>query len=97
MEEAAARCSATTRPPGANPEDGLMPEIAKRVVLDLAQSKLFVDDVEFPWVITKDGGVQIQGGADYMCTATVTFMADAIEVVPLPENPQEGLGKQLVV
>lgn len=66
-----------------------MPEIAKRVVLDLAQSKLFVHDVEFPWVITKDG-VQIQGNvADYLCTATVTFMADAIEVVPLPENPQE--------
>lgn len=66
-----------------------MPEIAKRVVLDLAQSKLFVDDVEFPWVITKDG-VQIQGNvSDYLCTATVTFMADAIEVVSLPENPQE--------
>jgi hypothetical protein len=61
-----------------------MPELAKRVVLDLKQRKLFIDGTQFPWLIVEDE----------LCKATVTFFADAVEVIP--RESQESAEKPLV-
>lgn len=74
-----------------------MPEIAKLVTLDLKRRKLVVDGAEFPWLIAADG-VRVEAGVDEICQATVTFFADAIEVIPReaqesaekPQVSQEG-------
>jgi hypothetical protein len=70
-----------------------MPELAKRVVLDLKQRKLFIDGTQFPWLIVEDG-VHIEAGVDELCKATVTFFADAVEVIP--RESQESAEKPLV-
>ena len=59
-----------------------MPEIAKKVTLDLAKKKLFVDGAEFPWLISKEGpsfGGDMDGPIRRI---TLTFFADDLEVIP---------------
>lgn len=60
-----------------------MPEIAKKVTLDLKQRKLFVDGTEFPWAITADGptfGSLV--GHHVLRTVTLSFFTDDVEVIP---------------
>lgn len=40
-----------------------MPAFPKKITVDLKQSRLFVDGVEFPWFITEEG-VDVEGLAD---------------------------------
>lgn len=61
-----------------------MPEIAKRVVLDLMQKKLFVDGEEFPWHI-EAGGPMISAAPNEISRVSLTFFADAIEVIPVQD------------
>lgn len=65
-----------------------MPELAKKVTVDRARQKLFIDGVEFPYFITEEG-VQVHDVAtkDVIPTVTVTFFADDIEVIPAADRP----------
>lgn len=65
-----------------------MPDFAKTVTIDLANSKVFVDGAEFPWSIAAEPDA-IQCHIDTqsrVSTVTVRFFADAVEVVPVPED-----------
>lgn len=59
-----------------------MPEIAKSVVLNLKQRKLFVDGEEFPWAISEEGPRLEWEGINSIGAVTLTILADAITVVP---------------
>jgi hypothetical protein len=59
-----------------------MPELAKLVTVDLKQRKVFVDGVEFPWVIEANG-VEVSGlGGDEIRTVTLTIPSEDLQVVP---------------
>lgn len=65
-----------------------MPELAKKVTLDLAARKLYVDGSEFPWLISEDGpqfnDLATRGS---IRSVTLTFFTQDVEVVP--ENGEE--------
>ncbi|MFD7045719.1 hypothetical protein [Rhodococcus jostii] len=59
-----------------------MQDIAKKVTLDLAAQKLFVDGREFPWMISEEGPTLGGFGEDEINTVTLTFFAADAEIVP---------------
>lgn len=60
-----------------------MPDLANLVVLDLSRKKLFVDGVEFPWLISQEGPTFSALANPYEPRAvTVTFFADDVQVIP---------------
>lgn len=62
-----------------------MPELAKNITINLAEKKIYIDGVEFPWLVAEDGPT-----IDHLPTASngnlgrVSFpiFADHIEVIP---------------
>lgn len=68
-----------------------MPDFAKTVTIDQARGKLFVDGAEFPWTIpAMSDGIECHiDTKSRTSTVTVRFFAEAIEVIPVSENPQE--------
>ena len=60
-----------------------MPEIARKVVVDLAQKKLFINGDEFPWAIS-EGGVSLTalGSKNELQGVSFTMFADDVEVLP---------------
>lgn len=60
-----------------------VPKIAGRATLDLKQRKLFVDGVEFPWVLSEEGpSFGNLGGANDVRSVTLTFFTEDVEVIP---------------
>lgn len=60
-----------------------MPDIAQKATLDLKEKKLFVDGVEFPWLISEEGPKLNNLAADAtMRSVTLTFFVDDVEVLP---------------
>jgi hypothetical protein len=58
-----------------------MPELAKRVVLDLKRRKLLIDGQEFPWLINEDGvTVNNLGPSPDLPSVTLTFFPKDVEV-----------------
>ena len=59
-----------------------MPELAGKITVDLTARKVYIDGTEFPWLIAEDG-IHIDGlGQHELRTATLTILADTIEVIP---------------
>jgi hypothetical protein len=64
-----------------------MPDIPAKAVLDLGKGILYIDGQEFPWEMTATGPVLANlAQPDGLCTVTLTFYVDAIEVLPVPEK-----------
>lgn len=60
-----------------------MPELAKKVTLDLARKKLFIDGEEFPWHISEEGPVLHDVmTANSLRSVSITFYAADVEVIP---------------
>lgn len=60
-----------------------MPELAKKISVDLAHKKLFVDGEEFPWRISEEGPrLMALTGPDALPSVTITFYAENVEVIP---------------
>lgn len=60
-----------------------MPDLAKLVVLDLARKKLFVDGVEFPWLISQEGPIfSALADPDDLRSVTLTFFTEDVRVIP---------------
>ena len=64
-----------------------MPDIPAKAVLDQGNHKLFIDGVEFPYMMTNPGPV-LSGRPNDLCTVTLTFLVDSIEVLPIPERTE---------
>ncbi|MGW4718858.1 hypothetical protein [Nocardia sp. NPDC004260] len=72
-----------------------MPELPKLVTLDLAQKKLFIDGVEFPWHISAEGPrLNALMTPDDLRSVTLTFYTEDVEVIPA--KAQESAEKQQV-
>ena len=60
-----------------------MPELAKKVTLDLARNRLFINGEEFPWHISEEGPVLNDVMArNALRSVSITFYAEDIEVIP---------------
>lgn len=60
-----------------------MQKFAGKTVLDLKQRKLFVDGVEFPWVLSEEGpSFNSLGSANDVRSVTLTFFTEDVEVIP---------------
>ena len=59
-----------------------MPNLA-RIVLDMAQRKLFIDGSEFPWYVSEDG-IEVHDlmASNELPSITLRILADSIEVIP---------------
>lgn len=64
-----------------------MPEMARKVTLDLRARKLYVDGAEFPWLISSEGP-ELHGLADKdsIRSVTLTFFTEDVEVIPEGES-----------
>lgn len=63
-----------------------MPEIPKKITIDRKQMKVFVDGVEFPWVITEEGPqVQDVASKTTIPTVALSIFAEDVEIVPADE------------
>ncbi|QBG78401.1 hypothetical protein PBI_WALRUS_10 [Gordonia phage Walrus] len=60
-----------------------MPEIAKKITIDRKHCKVFVDGVEFPWLIEERGPeVENVGAKDDFPIVTIPVVAVDVEVIP---------------
>jgi len=60
-----------------------MPDLAKLVTLDLSQKKLYIDGVEFPWLISQEGPTfNALADPGDVRRVTVTILADDVQVIP---------------
>lgn len=59
-----------------------MPEVPKKITVDLAAKKLLIDGEEFPWVVAGDGPQVVWPGLKGHALVTVTIPADGVQVVP---------------
>lgn len=60
-----------------------MPELAKKVTVDLASKKLFLDGVEFPYYLSEEGP-KVDGllSRNELRSVTITFFTEDLEVIP---------------
>ncbi|WP_280479103.1 hypothetical protein [Nocardia asiatica] len=69
-----------------------MPELPKKITIDLAQKKLFIDGIPFPWPITDTGpqlvDIDHEEGEQ---SVTITLLAEAVEVIPA--TPEKSLAQ----
>ena len=59
-----------------------MPEVPKKITVDMAAKKLLIDGVEFPWRITSDGPAVSGLGPDSFPMVTITIPAEDVEIIP---------------
>ena len=58
-----------------------MPEVPKKITVDLAAKKLLIDGTEFPWLITGDGPQVVWPDLKGNGLVTITIPADGVEVI----------------
>lgn len=63
-----------------------MPELAKKITIDMQNKKLLINDVEFPWFVTEEG-FDVEGllGNNEIPTVSFRVFADTVEVIPADE------------
>lgn len=54
---------------------------------DMGRRTLFIDGEEFPWSMDAAGPI-LANREDGICTVTLTFLVDAIEVLPIPARSE---------
>ncbi|QDF16183.1 hypothetical protein SEA_MALACHAI_10 [Gordonia phage Malachai] len=60
-----------------------MPKVPNRVTIDRKQRKVFVDGVEFPWMIAEQGpDVDDIANPHAIPTVTIPIIAADVEVIP---------------
>ncbi|QCG77593.1 hypothetical protein HOV42_gp10 [Gordonia phage Fairfaxidum] len=60
-----------------------MPEIAKKITIDRKLKKVFVDGVEFPWLIEQRGpDVEDIANPEAIPVVLIPVLADDVEVIP---------------
>ncbi|UVF60284.1 hypothetical protein SEA_MURP_10 [Gordonia phage Murp] len=60
-----------------------MPEVPNKITIDRNQSKLFIDGVEFPWMIAEQGpDVDDIANRNAMPIVTIPIIASDVEVIP---------------
>jgi hypothetical protein len=74
-----------------------MPELPKKVTIDLASKKLFVNGEEFPWHLTEEGPrLMALTDPDALPSVTLTFYAEDVEVIP-ESGPDLSLSEREIV
>jgi hypothetical protein len=71
-----------------------MANLPQKALVDLRDSKLYLDGQEFPWYIT-ESGVAIDGLGDRDTLPVLTFSIYAETVEVIPKDPPEGQEKLL--
>ena len=62
----------------------MAPTLAKKITVDVASKKLFIDGVEFPWLIAALPTIRVTGIGE-VPTVILGLLADDVEVIP--EHP----------
>jgi len=60
-----------------------MPELAKKITIDMQKKKLLINNVEFPWYVTEDGfDVEDILNGNELPTVSFRVLAETLEVIP---------------
>lgn len=71
-----------------------MPDIPAKAVHDMGNRTLFIDGDEFPFTMDATGPI-LANRPDGTCTVTLTFLVDAIEVLPIPAKSATQLQSEM--